>query len=225
MFILFLSGMIDILFSAPNIIPTLIFCFVMSYWLMVILGALDISSLDIDVEIDVDADFEIEYEADLEATGEHDISFLNNVLRFFNLKDIPLMFFITFWVFPTLIATVYLNDLLGIESFLFSLVVFFPVGFACLFIAKFTTLPFVKMFKALDNDSESSMDLLGRIVTVKFPISETKMGQAESFENGSSFLLNVKTKHGDMQKGDQAMIVKYISKDDCYIVEPHFSID
>ena len=88
MFILFLSGMIDILFSAPNIIPTLIFCFVMSYWLMVILGALDISSLDIDVEIDVDADFEIEYEADLEATGEHDISFLNNVLRFFNLKDI-----------------------------------------------------------------------------------------------------------------------------------------
>ena len=112
---------------------------------MVILGALDISYRDIDVEIDVDADFEVEYEADLEATGEHDISFLNNVLRFFNLKDIPLMFFITFWVFPTLIATVYLNDLLGIESFLFALVVFFPVGFVCLFIAKFTTLHFVKM--------------------------------------------------------------------------------
>ena len=225
MFILFLSGMVDILFSAQNIIPTLVFSFVMSYWLMVILGALDISSLDIDVELDVEADFEVEYETNLEATGEHDISFLNNVLRFFNLKDIPLMFFITFWIFPTLIGTVYINDLLGIESFLISLIIFLPVGFISLFIAKFTTLPFVKMFKALDDDSESSMDLLGRIVTVKFPISETKIGQAESFENGSSLLLNVKTKHGDMQKGDQAMIVKYISKDDCYIVEPHFSID
>ncbi len=225
MFVIFLSGMVDILFSAQNIIPTLVFSFVMSYWLMVILGALDISSLDIDVEFDVEADFEVEYETNLEATGEHDISFLNNVLRFFNLKDIPLMFFITFWIFPTLIGTVYINDLLGIESFLISLIIFLPVGFISLFIAKLTTLPFVKMFRALDNDSESSMDLLGRIVTVKFPISETKIGQAESFENGSSLLLNVKTKNGDMQKGDQAMIIQYLSKDDCYIVEPHFSID
>lgn len=197
----------------------------MSYWFLVILGALDISSLDIEVEFDVEADFEVEYEADLGATGEHDVSFLNNVLRFFNLKDIPLMFFVTFWIMPTLVGTVYINHLLGIESFIFSLGILIPVGFVSLFIAKYATLPFVKMFRALENESESSMDLLGRIVTVKFPISETKMGQAESFENGSSFLLNVKTKSGEMQKGDQAMIVKYISKDDCYLVEPHYSID
>ena len=81
------------------------------------------------------------------------------------------------------------------------------------------------MFRALEDESESAMDLLGRIVTVKFPISESKLGQAESFENGSSLLLNVKTNSGEMQKGDQAMIVKYISKDDCYIVEPHYSIN
>ena len=206
MFVVFLTGMVDLLFSAPNILPTIIFGFVISYWLLVILGALDISSLDIEVEFDVEADIEIDYDADLASTGEHDISFLNNVLRFFNLKDIPLMFFLTFWIFPTLFATVI-------------------VGFVALFISKITTLPFVKMFKALEDESESALDLLGRVVTIKFPISEKIIGQAESFENGSSLLLNVKTKNGEMQKGDQAMIIKYISKSDCYLVEPHHSID
>lgn len=225
MFVVFLTGMVDILFSAPNLIPTIIFGFVISYWLLVILGALDISALDIDVEFDVEADIEVDYEADLASTGEHDVSFLNNVLRFFNLKDIPLMFFLTFWIFPTLFATVIINRELNIESFFPSLAVFVPVGFVALFISKFTTLPFVRMFRALEDESESAIDLLGRIVTIKFPISETIIGQAESFENGSSLLLNVKTKKGDMQKGDRAMIVKYISKDDCYLVEPHYSID
>lgn len=225
MFLVYLSGIVDILFSAPNIIPTLIFGFVMSYWLLVILGALDMSALDIDVEFDVEADIEVDYEADLAATGEHDVSFLNNVLRFFNLKDIPLMFFITFWIFPTLFGNALINNIFGITQFLPSLLIFLPIAFVSLFIAKFTTLPFVRMFKALEDESESAMDLLGRIVTVKFPISESKLGQAESFENGSSLLLNVKTKSGEMQKGDQAMLVKYISKDDCYLVEPHYSID
>ena len=73
----------------------------MSYWFLVILGALDISSFDLEVEFDVEADIEIDYETDLASTREHNISFLNNVLRFFNLKDIPLLvFFITFWVMP-----------------------------------------------------------------------------------------------------------------------------
>ena len=225
MFVIFLSGMVDVLFSAPNIIPTLIFCFVMSYWFLVILGALDISSFDIEVEFDVEADIEIDYETDLASTGEHDISFLNNVFKFFNLKDIPLMFFVTFWVMPTLVGTVYINHLLGIETFLFSLIIFLPIGFFSLFIAKFATFPFIKMFRALENESESAMDLLGRIVTVKYPISETKIGQAESFENGSSLLINVKTKIGEIQKGEKAMIVKYIPNEDSYLVEPHYSID
>lgn len=225
MFLVYLSGIVDILFSPPNIIPTLIFGFVMSYWLLVILGALDMSSLDIDLEFDVEADIEIDYDADLASTGEHDVSFLNNVLRFFNLKDIPLMFFITFWIFPTLFANALINNIIGIETFLPSLVIFLPISFISLFIAKYATMPFVKMFKALEDESESAIDLLGRIVTIKFPISDSKIGQAESYENGSSLLLNVKTKNGEMQKGDQAMLVKYISKDDCYLVEPHHSID
>lgn len=225
MVLVYLSGLGDILISPPNIIPTFIFGFVMSYWLLVILGALDIGSLDIDVELDVEADIEVDYETDLASTGEHDISFLNNVLRFFNLKDIPLMFFITFWIFPTILSNAVINEAFGITSFFPSLLVLLPVSFVSLFIAKFLTWPFIKMFRALEDESESAMDLLGRIVTVKFPISESKLGQAESFENGSSLLLNVKTNSGEMQKGDQAMIVKYISKDDCYIVEPHYSIN
>lgn len=229
MFVIFLSGMVDILFSAANIIPTLIFCFVMSYWVLVIFGALDLSSfdveLDIDFETDMSLDVEADYETELGATGENDISFLNNVLKFFNLADIPLMVFLSFWVIPTLFATVYINDLLGITSFFFSLIIFLPIGFVSLFVAKFTTMPFVKIFRSLENESETSGDLLGRIVTIKYPITETKMGQAEAFINGGSFLLNVKTKQGKIEKGEQAMIVKFISKDDCYLVEPHFSID
>lgn len=193
----------------------------MSYWVLVIVGALDISALDFDIDLDIDTD----YEADLSATGEHDVSFLNNILKYFNLKDIPLMVFLTFWCFPVLIATVYLNDLLGVTSFLLSLVFLLPIGFVALFFAKFATLPFVKFFRALENESTKSTNLLGRVVKVRLPITETKIGQAEAFINGSNFLLNVKTKSGSLEKGAEAMVIQYVPEQDCYLVEPHFSID
>ncbi len=87
-------------FSGVNIIPTILLIFTILYWLIVIVGVIDIDALDFD--FDVDGDVELEG--------------LASVLSFFNIGHMPLMVFITFFTIPLWMVTLITNDLLGITS-------------------------------------------------------------------------------------------------------------
>ncbi len=45
-----MNDLLQAAISAPNIIPTALLVFVLVYWLVVILGAIDIDFFDVDVE-------------------------------------------------------------------------------------------------------------------------------------------------------------------------------
>lgn len=215
----------DATFSIVNILPAFAMVFVLGYWLLVIFGALDVSSFDFDIDVDADLEVDASFEQEVDATGEADISWLNEILRFFNIGKIPLMVFLTFWALPTWFICVLVNYTLGFQSFLMGLVILIPTAIVGLFISKILTYPFVKIFAALDKDSDSNIDLIGQICTVILPVESERMGQAEIFVQGSSSLLNAKTKEGRIEKGKKAMITNYIAKEDYYIIEPHYSID
>ena len=108
--------LLDAAVSAPNIIPTALLIFVLVYWLIVILGAIDTDFLDIDVDVEADADVD----------GEFSVSWFNHVLAFFNLGQVPFVLFLTFLVVPWWAITVLGNHYLGNESFIFSLAVLVP---------------------------------------------------------------------------------------------------
>ena len=217
----------DVTFSVVNIIPAIALVFIMAYWLLVIFGALDLSSFDVELDLSSDIDIEADasYEAKVNATAEADVSWLNELLRFFNLGKIPLMVFLTFWTLPTWFLCVFINYSFGFSSFLIGLLVLLPTSFACLFLSKIITLPFVKIFQALDQDSDTNIDLMGQVCTVILPAETNRIGQAELFTQGSSYLLNIKTRKGKIEKGEKAMIVNYLAKEDCYIAQIHYSID
>ena len=212
-------------FSVVNIIPTIFLMFVVAYWLLVILGALDISSFDFDVDIDADVDIDFDADAEAAATGEISVSWFNNVLSFFNIDKVPLMIFLTFWIIPMWLISIMTNHTFGNHYFLLSLVFLIPNLIVSLFIAKPITVPFIKIFKYLDEDTESSQVLLGAVGTVIVGANDSKMGQGDVNIKGSNYRLNIKTKRGDIKRGEKMLVVNYIKELKHYIVEPYETID
>ena len=210
-------------FSGVNFIPTLLLVFVLLYWMLVIFGAVDISSVDIDIDVDVDMDADVEVDAD--GASEASVSWLNYILRFFNLDKIPLMVFLTFVAIPMWVISIMVNHMLGNSSVLISLALLVPNFILSLIIAKPLTIPFVKMFSYLENSTEGSPDLMGREGLVIIGASSTKMGQGDVLVSGSNYRINIKTNNGSIKKGQKMLVINESKNEGYYIVEPYETIN
>ena len=212
-------------FSGVNFIPTLLLVFVLFYWMLVIFGALDISSFDMDIDIDVDTDLDFDADVEADGTSEVSVSWINNVLAFFNIDKIPLMVFLTFLILPMWVISVMTNHILGNTSIILAILFLIPNFIVSLIIAKPLTIPFVKMFRFLDKDAGASQELLGAIGKVVINADSNKMGQGDVIISGSNYRINIKTKRGFIKKGQKMLVVNYIKEAHYYIVEPYETID
>lgn len=200
-------------FSSVNIIPTLLLCFNLMYWAIVMLGLIDLDVIDIDVDLDVDAD------ADLPDAPS--VGWFNSILAFFNLDQIPFMVFLSFLALPMWMLSIICNHSLGNENFFFSMVLLAPVFFVSLFIAKYMTLPFVKVFTRIKED-EKPVSLIGKMCKVTMKLDSSTMGQVEVKEEGTSYLINAKTNGGlVIPKGASGLVISYEEKNNYYTVEPY----
>lgn len=224
--------MIEVLsesFTAYNAIPTFLFCFALFYWGAVIVGALDMGSLDFDVDMGLDADMDTDVDADLDADSDvstetevGDISAFAQVLSFFNLGKVPFMIIFTALTFPMWFISLNVNYYLGVNTLLGGLLTLAPVFFVSLFVCKIITTPLVKMFAAMDKKETSKIDLVGRVCTLKYNADDTQNSQAEIKLEGESYLINVKTTDGVlMQKGETALVIEYNEQADTYLIEPY----
>ena len=207
-----MTELLDAAVSAPNIIPTALLIFVLTYWLVVILGAIDLDFLDVEVDVEAEADVD----------GELSVSWLNHVLAFFNLGQVPFMLFLTFLVVPWWAITVLGNHYAGNESFAFSLVVLIPALLVSLFIAKFLTMPFVRVYQALDQEDNTTP--VGKICRMTSAASHAKVGQAQVPTDGAPIVLNVRAYEGSsLLAGDSAMVIEYDAGRNVYLVEPYIN--
>lgn len=197
-------------FEGVNIIPTVLLIFTVIYWLIVIIGVIDIDAVDVDFDTDVDLDLD----ADVEIDG------LASVLSFFNIGHMPLMIFVTFSVIPLWMATLMVNDWVGIHSFLPGLAVFIPAIIGSLFVAKVLTTPIAKFYRRVKTETEA-VNIVGNICTVKLPISAERTGQAEIKVNGTSVLISAITRKGLIGKGESALIIDFEKDKNVYYVEPY----
>ncbi|SMB98421.1 conserved hypothetical protein [Hymenobacter roseosalivarius DSM 11622] len=196
--------------SPPNLPPTALLVFVLLYWITVIVGLLDISSLDLDIEVEGDAD-------GLSA------DWLNGVLAFFNLGRIPLMMFLSFMALPLWVGSILVNFHTGNTSFLLGLVFLLPLFIGSLFLAKFLTLPFVKLFAMLEKDHSAGAVVIGKVCTVLLPATAEKLGQAAVRIDGAPLMLNVKAAStaAELRKGDTALVIDFDAQRRVYLIEPY----
>lgn len=200
--------------SAPNLIPTLLLAFVILYWLVVLIGAIDIDSLDVDVNVDTDVDVDVDADGELSGGG------LDRVLAFFNLGQVPLMVFLTFWILPVWVLSVLGNYYLGNSSFLIGLIILLPSLIAGLFIAKVLTNPLAKVFGKLNQESNETV--IGKICTITTQATHQRVGQALVQTSGAPLLLNVKTYEGvSLERGDTAMVIEQQEGRNIYYIEPY----
>ena len=220
-----MQELLDHSISAVNIIATSFLMFCIMYWVIVMLGVINMDSLDIDVDADVDIDVDADVDADVDGPdgGGGSIGWLNQLLIFFNIAHIPLMVFLSFLALPMWFASMALNYLTGNSSFILSLVYLIPIFFVCLFVAKFATTPFVKVFKHLTQGEVSIKSYIGKICRVILVAKEGIKGQAEIKIEGGSYLISTKTLPGvTINKGESGLIIDFDEHDKSYLIEPYF---
>ena len=203
-------------FSAVNIIPTALLCIVLIYWIIVIFGVLDFEFLDFDLDADADVDADVDSDA-----GSHSgasISLINHVLVFFGMGHIPFMIYLSFLALPMWIMSVAINHYIHNSSFLLSLLFFIPILIVSLFVAKFLTLPFVKIFGKMNK--EDGVIVIGKIATITLPIFENRIGQAEISYLGDSVIVKAFSKE-EIPRGETVLVVQYDEEKKAYYVEPY----
>jgi hypothetical protein len=218
-----MTEFLEILFNGANVVATALLLFTVVYWLIAIFGI--ISSDLIEIDLDLEAESDVDFNA-TGADGAFEVSWINNALQFLNLGKIPFMVWLSFLALPLWIISVNLNSLLGFESFLSGLIVFFPTAFVCLFIAKFLTWPFVKIFAKLDEGNKSK-EIIGKTGLVISSASATSLGMAEVNYNNNSFLrFNIRCTEGtSVQKGETVLFIRRLNDRGVYLIEPYNSID
>lgn len=215
---------INFIFEPSNLIATGLFLFVMAYWLIVIIGALDLEFLDFDVDVDADVDVDVDVDADIDHGGS--ILWFNHVLAFFNLGKVPFMIFLTFWFIPIWIITVSTNEFFGFVSFIPGLLVFLAAAFVSLFIAKFATWPFVKVFAYMEKEDQSAERPLGRVGIALTTVEDGRIGQGEIKIESNTVRILMRTSEGtELPRGEQFLVIEYKEEDKVYLVEPYRTID
>lgn len=223
-----MNELLEAAIAGVNVIPTSLLIFVLVYWLIVVMGLIDMKAIDISPDHDFHAD--VHAEADLPAKEIHagdyaynsgSITWLNSVLAFFNLGQVPFMVFMSFLVLPVWVISILVNHYLGNSSLLMGLLFLIPNLVVSLFIAKFLTMPFVKIFSYLYKDPEQE-DIVGKVCTILLPASSDKMGQAVIRSRGNTLMLNVKTTDNEpLAKGRNAIVIEFRKEKNYYLIQPY----
>lgn len=197
-----LREFLDLAFQWPIVPATVLVLFVVLYWLLVILGALDIDVLDLDFDFDADADSVL----GLGWVG----------LRFLNLGEVPLML----W-----------GSLFGISWWTFALVVeagmpqgeWMPIVWAiardvgvALVVTKLLTQPLRGRFEHKEPNTPAEM--IGRTCVVTTSEVTLTFGHAECTTEGAPLMLTVRVREGALQKGDIVVIDEYDAENGWYYV-------
>ena len=202
--------------SPPNLLPTGLMVFVLLYWLTVLLGLLDMKTVDLSTSDHGHVHFDSSTGHDGPGTG-----WLNGALAFFNLGRIPLMIFLSFVFLPLWAGSILLNYYTANSSLLLGLAFFLPLLVASLFVAKFLTLPFVKLFTALEKDHDAGAVVIGKVCTVLLPATADHLGQASVRIDGAPLVLNVRSINAPLSKGETALVIDFDAQRKCYLIEPY----
>ncbi|QNE39829.1 DUF1449 family protein [Hymenobacter sp. NBH84] len=211
--------------SPPNLVPTGLLVFVLLYWLTVVVGLVHIDALDVDVATDADVDLDAHTGLHLHH-GEVGVDWLNNALVFFNLGRVPLMVFLSFVALPLWAGSILLNYYTQNTFWLLGIVFLLPLLVGSLFLAKVLTMPFVKLFAALEKDHDADGQPLGKICTVLLSTTHERMGQAAVPQtSGAPLVLNVRAASvTELRKGDSALVIDFDAQRRCYLIEPYETI-
>ena len=187
-----------------NLVFTLLLLMVILYWIIVILGVLDVDLFQIDMS---DIDGKLDMDMDAQGVGP---SLSWSVLHFFHVGEVPIMVLVSLLILSLWAGSVLGNYYYNPESdsgrALGILIVNVGIGLLVVKTLGAPLRPFYAMFTRDYNAPKRVMGSLCQITTTQ--VTSSDMGQAEVKTKGAPILLNVLSKQDHrFAKGDEAVIV------------------
>lgn len=196
---------------SPSVLPmTLLLVPVLLYWLLNLLGILDLEFLDVDFEADGgDAD---------DGPG---LGFLHSVLRIVNATDIPVMIVFSMLIILLWTSTMVLNQLLN-PSGAAGVGAMAAAGglVAAVLLTRVVVQPLKPFFRLLKDDPQDHLPVIGRTGTVRSAQVDDSSGQVEVVNHGAPLLLNARVVEGSqpVPRGAEILVVRHDSETDLYYV-------
>ncbi len=194
----------------PTIIYSAFLIIIICYWLLALLGLIDIEFFDIDLDVDIDGD-----------SVAHAIG---GFLLSFGLTGVPvtLVFslLILFAWLLTCIASIFVLPLLPIDSIpiltiITGLVIVVVAFVLALYLTEWSIRPMKRLF--IRHDAKNNQDFIGRECIVSSLDVNEKTGQAKLEDGGVPLLLSVRAEiPNTLTKGSKAILMSYNKEKNYY---------
>lgn len=201
----FLPKFTAFMFYRENMVYSVLLFAIIFYWLLVVIGAFDIDLFDIDVDTDMEVD-------DGPWFG---------FLRFLNVGEVPVMVVVSFLIICLWICAMFTSFFLGPKlAPFFRVALFIPNFILSLFFAKWISMPFKKVFHALNNQDEK-ITIVGNYAISKNNLEPGQKGQADVKKSGAPITINVILSQGSepVKKGSELVVLQESEKDGFYDVQ------
>ncbi|MCA9024854.1 MAG: hypothetical protein KDA86_06555 [Planctomycetaceae bacterium] len=213
-------------FQGPALVASTLVCCVMAYWAMVILGAVDLDTFDFHFDLHSDVHLPDVHGPDVHSPdvhldgGQHSpLSVGMMGLKFFNLGEVPLMVWLTFFAICTWALTMLFDRGLSNVETVEGVTALARNGGISLFLAKFMTQPLKGFF--VTPEINKSEDLLGQTCIVTTSEVTTRHGQASYATDASPLVINVRTEDEQYipHKGETVRIVDFEPERNTFIIQ------
>lgn len=219
-----MSAFLDLALAWYTVPVTVLFGAVVVYWIIVCFGALDMSSLDFNWDVDAEVDLDVDGPVDIDIETAPEISGTGlgmAVLRFLNFGKVPVMIIVTAMVFALWPLTLIANDLLNKPgTVLIAIPLLLGNFILSALIAKLVTTPLKPVFESMNRNYDTHLPIIGSEGAVRSLTVTAEGGQLEVDREGASVLVSVKISEGQepLKRGDRALIVEAADKPETYIV-------
>lgn len=227
MFAILLSKSMDPFYQNISSFPTAVFTFVLAicvlYWLVAVLGIVDIDVLDIE---GLDADIDLESSTDVNAP-----SAVAGVMLKFGLNGVPVTIIISFLALFAWLGSYYsvhfLSPLIpqGLIYYFFSLVVMI----AAFWLSVRITAVIVKLLRPFfyKIEQQTIKRVLGQTAVVRTSKVTKSFGEAFLQDGGAGLILKVRSSSDQIfVKGDKVVLLEYLEDKNIYrvISEQEFNL-
>lgn len=199
-----MNALLDIYFQWPVLPFSVALCLVTLYWLLVIVGGIDMDGIDFEFDIDPDS------------TGSiTDLGFLG--LKWLNLGEVPLMVWLTVVAGASWLASMIFDRNLenpDSQQIIISIIRSLAIGVIA---AKVVTNPLRGKLRLKQPNTIEQM--LGRTCRVITSSVTPEFGHGEcAVEDGAPLRLNIRTLEGAIDKGTEVEIIDYSPETSVYYV-------
>jgi hypothetical protein len=210
---------------SPQVLPfTLLLIPIALYWLLAVVGLIDMDFLDVDLDTDVDVDVDAGPEIDTDVDAGHHTpgaGILHGALRLMGANDIPIMammsiIIVLLWTLAMLGNLWFNPDQANLAGRIIGIVAL--VG--AVLLARVITMPLRPFFRAMKKGGTENRPVIGRTGKVRTGKLTAESGQVLVEEKGDQLFLNARLMAGSdpLPRGAEVLIYKYDKETGIYYV-------